>query len=464
MSLDFLCVRSADLRQGEKRLDAGYYAQALRAHRELKGGRWRFQSLGEMADVFHPGRFKRPYAPRGKGVPFVGSREMFFWPLKPKDFLFGTPEDWRALMVEQGWILVSRSGTVGQVLLVSDDFANIAVTEHAIRLKAPMSGYLYAFLRSKYGRNLFQGIQFGAVIKQLEPHQIASFPVPLLDNEAQRSIHDKMFQALYLREEGSRLQKRVEEQLYELLGLPNPEALEPQYLPNPPGTKVPTFVVRRNELKGRLDGSYHAPEVKSLLRALRAGRYPLTPLEKLTNYIRIPPRFKRHYVDPAQGVPFLRPSDLATVRVLEQRYIAKWIPELPQLMLNRGEVLVSTDGSVGDVGYVTDAYKGWAASNNIGRIAAKDGKAHPGYLYAFLASPYGQMQLQQEVYGGVIDHLEVEHLAKIDVPDAPLDEQEKIGAEVLRAFTLRDMANKLEEETIAELEEAIAKGPVSGLA
>jgi hypothetical protein len=64
----------------------------------------------------------------------------------------------------------------------------------------------------------------------------------------------------------------------------------------------------------------------------------------------------------------------------------------------------------------------------------------------------------------VIDHLEEEHLAKVDIPDVPLDVQEKIGAEVLRAFTLRDAANKLEEETIAELEEAIAKGSVFGLA
>jgi len=460
VSLNFLRISSADLRQGEKRLDAGYYAQALRTHRELEGTGWGLQYLGKMARVFHPGRFKRPYAPRGKGVPFVGSREMFFWPLKPKDFLYGTPEDWRALMVERGCILVSRSGTVGQVLLASEDFANIAVTEHAIRLKAPMSGYLYAFLRSKYGRDLFQGNQSGAVIKQLEPHQIASFPVPLLDNETQRRIHDKMFRALSWREKGSRLLKRAEELLYDLLGLPNPEALDPQYLPNPFGTKVPTFVVKRSKLEGRLDASYHALQVETVLRALRAGRYRPIPLKELTEYIRIPPRCKRHYVGPDQGVPFLRPSDLATVRVLERRYIAKWTPELPQLMLNRGEVLVSTDGSVGDIGCVTDAWEGWAGSDDIARIAAKDGTAHPGYLYVFLASPYGQVQLQRESYGGVIDHIEEEHLAKVDIPDAPLDVQKKIGAEVFRAFTLRDTANKLEEETIAELEEAIAKGPV----
>ena len=463
MSLNFLRVGSVYLREGQKRLDAGYYALAARARWELEQTRWPLRRLGEMAHVFYPDRFKRPYAPRGQGIPFVGSREMFFWPLKPKDFLYGTPEDWRDLMVERGWVLISRSGTVGQVLLVGRDFTNTAVTEHAIRLKALESGYLYAFLRSRYGRNLFQGIQFGAVIKELEPCQIASFPVPLLGNSVQRYFHAKMLRALRLREWGSRLLKEAEGLLYELLGLPNPEALEPEYLPSPPGAKVPAFVVKRSKLEGRLDGSYHVPEVASLLRVLKAGTYPLARLEDLAAYILIPPRFKRHYVGPDKGVPFVRPSDLATVRVLERRYIAKWTPELPQLRLNRGEVLVSTDGTVGTIGYVTDTWEGWMASNNIGRVATKRDKAHPGYLYAFLASPYGQVQLRREIYGGVIDHLEVEHLAKVAIPDAPLDVQKAIGTKVLLAFTLRDKANDLEEETIAELEELIAKGPRFGI-
>ena len=459
MSLNFLRIGSVYLREGEKRLDASYYALAVRARWELEKTRWPLRPLGEVAHIFYPGRFKRPYAPKGKGVPFVGSREMFFWPLQPRDFLYGTLGDWRNLMVKRGWVLVSRSGTVGQVLLVSRDFTNVAVTEHAVRLESKNSGYIYAFLRSRYGRDLLQGYQFGAVIKHLEPEQIGSFLVPILPEKLQERIHAKMLRALTLRERGSCLLKKTQRLLYGLLGLPDPDTLKPGYLPNPPGTKVPAFAVKRSELEGRLDGSYHVPEVESLLRALKAGKYPLVPLKDLTAYIRIPPRFKRHYVGPDKGLPFVRPSDLATVRVLERRYIAKWTPELPQLKLNRGEILVSTDGSIGDMGYVTDAWEGWAASNNIGRIAVKLDKVHPGYLYAFLASPYGQVQLHREIYGGVIDHLEVEHLAKVDIPHPPLDVQEAIGKRVLQAFALRDKANDLEEKTIAELEELIAKGP-----
>ncbi|MGC8817633.1 MAG: hypothetical protein ACP5PX_07580, partial [Candidatus Hadarchaeum sp.] len=294
--------------------------------------------------------------------------------------------------------MTSCSGSVGYSILADVTFKNVAVSQHVLRIRTRneeevFQGYLYAFLRSRYGFDFMQGAQYGAVVKEIDPAVLGEMPVPILPIRVQEHIHTKMLRALSLRERGSCLLKKAEQLLYELLGLPDPEALEPEYLPNPPGTKVPAFAVKRSELEGRLDGSYHVPEAESLLRALKAGRYPLVPLEKLTAYIRIPPRFKRHYVGPDKGVPFVRPSDLATVRVLERRYIAKWTPELPQLKLNRGEILVSTDGSIGDMGYVTDAWEGWAASNNIGRIAVKLDIVHPGYLYAFLASPYGQVQL-----------------------------------------------------------------------
>jgi type I restriction enzyme S subunit len=467
MSLDFLRVGSIYLREDEKRLDAGYYALAVRACWELEKTRWPLRPLGEIAHIFYPDRFKRPYAPKGKGVPFVGSREMFFWPLKPRDFLYGTLDDWRDLAVKRSWVLVSRSGTVGQVLLTDRFLERVAVTEHAIRLDPKgdsAGGFLYAFLRSRFGGGLLEGTQFGAVVKEIEPHQIASFPIPDLPEKLQRRIHAKMLRALTLRERGSCLLKKAERLLYELLGLPDPETIKPGYLPNPSGTKVRAFAIRRSELEGRLDGSYHLPEVESFLQALKTGKYPLTPLEDLTEYIRIPPRFKRHYVDPDKGISFVRPSDLATVRVLERRYIAKWTPELSEARLQLHEVLVSRSGSIGDIGLVTESWAGWVGSDDLAHVAAKESLSHPGYLYAFLASPYGQAQIQREIYGGVIDHLEVEHLAGIAIPKAPLEIQESIGKRVLQAFSLRDRANALEEEAVAELEKWITEGPVLRLA
>lgn len=463
MSLNFLRVGSVYLRKGQKRLDAGYYNLALRVRWEVEQSKWTLKTLASVASFTYIGRFKRDYVKKSPdAVPFAGSREIFFWPLKLDKFLRSSSV-WSELFPHPGDILISCSGSVGYSILAGISFKNVAVSQHVLRIRTRneeevFQGYLYAFLRSRYGFDFMQGAQYGAVVKEIDPAVLGEMPVPILPIRVQEHIHTKMLRALSLRERGSCLLKKAQRLLYGLLGLPDPDTLKPGYLPNPPGTKVPTFSVKRSELEERLDGSYHLPEVESLLRVLKAGKYPLAHLKDLTAYIHIPPRFKRHYVDPAKGVPFVRPSDLATVRILERRYIAKWTPELDQLRLHQGEVLISTDGAIGDMGYVTQSWDGWAGSNNIGRIKAS-GEAHPGYLYAFLVSPYGQLQFKREIYGGVIDHLEEEHLAKVLIPKAPLEIQETIGKAVLQAFDLREKANSLEEEAISELEELIARGP-----
>lgn len=462
MSLDFLRVGSLYLREQEKRLDAKYYAKALRVRWNLERSGWPLKPLGDIAFFRYIGRFKRHYVPRSRSaVPLVGAREIFFWPIKPKKFLH--PESvWCELFPSYADILISCSGSIGNSLIAGNSLREVAISQHVIRVRTKeqaRQGYLYAFFRSGYGLNFMQGVQYGAVIKEIDPQVLNHMPIPILPAQIQESTHSKMLRALVLRERGACLLKKAERLMYELLGIPEPDSIQPSYLPNPPGTRARAFAVKRGELEGRLDGSYHLPEVESLLRSLRVGKYPITRLEELAAYIHIPPRFKRHYLDANRGVPFVRPSDLATVRILEQRYIAKWTPELDQALLRPSEVLISRSGSIGDITLVTQAWKGWAGSDDLARIAAKKRIAYPGYLYAFLTSPYGQVQLKREIYGGVIDHLEIEHLAKLNIPRAPVEIQYKVAELVLKAFELRDHANEIEEETVKELEAWIKWGP-----
>lgn len=281
-------------------------------------------------------------------------------------------------------------------------------------------------------------------------------PVPLLAKVLRRRFHRIALSALAKREKGQALLEEARGRLYQRLGLPSPEQVKPSYLSSSHGVR--SFSVGHSDLEGRLDASYHVPEARSLLKALAGGKYELVPLADLAS-IHIPPRFKRHYVAPEIGVPFIRPSDLATVRVLEPRYIARWTPELDSARLQLGEVVISRSGSIGEVGLITQAWDGWAGSDDLARVAAKEGLSDPGYLYIFLTSPYGQIQIQRQIYGGVIDHLEVEHLAQIRVPRAPLDVQQEIGDLVWKAFALRDEANALEEAAVRQLEEVIRKGP-----
>ncbi|MBA3945032.1 MAG: hypothetical protein H0X37_10780 [Herpetosiphonaceae bacterium] len=131
-------------------------------------------------------------------------------------------------------------------------------------------------------------------------------------------------------------------------------------------------------------------------------------------------------------------------------------------MLHKGEVLVTTDGTVGRIGLVTEYMASWAGSNNIARLSCK---AHPGangYLAAFLSSPYGFHQLTREIYGGVVDHIEVPNIAGVLVPGAPPEVQEAIGMPVVTAYRKKDEASAIEAAAIRQLEESITARPGLG--
>lgn len=86
------------------------------------------------------------------------------------------------------------------------------------------------------------------------------------------------------------------------------------------------------------------------------------------------------------------------------------------------------------------------------RIVTIEGVSHPGYLYTFLSTPYGQPQIKSKIYGAVVDELTFEDSETILIPNAPFDIQERIGNKVLEAFELKDQAAKIELGTTEYLE------------
>ena len=454
---------------GEQRLDARCYAQeAATALRLVKDCEFDVRGLAQLADSDYPGRFKRIYASSSAdGVPFLTASEMLqFRPTSAK-YLANTSGVVDVCKVNSGLILITRSGTVGRCVIVGKRLSKFAITDDAIRIQAkdiPV-GYLYAYLSSWIGQALISKDQYGSAIKHLEPHHLAGVPVPLLPDEEQQAIHNEIMRAYTLRDEANDLLDEADEMLHKELGLPRfDESLVP-YLsaslrpktnrPEMPHPKA--FTIRASELHDRLDASYHVPVARTAIELLHKGKYAPVRLQELTDDIRIPPRFKRIYVQKEYGVPFLRPSHLPQMRPYDLGYISRLTKVLDSLILHKGEVLVTTDGTVGRISIVTSRIVGWAGSNNIARITYGTRDFGNGFLAAFLSTPYGFHQLTREIYGGVVDHLNESHLESIWVPIPPQNIQTAIGERVVRAFEMKDEATEIEKSAIRGLEAALQK-------
>ncbi len=165
VSIPLSIVQAHQLLQGEQRFDGEYYAaKAIAATRAVYESRAVYEAGREVKllkevthPIYYPGRFKRIYAKtKTDGKPFLTASEMqHFRPLS-KEFLANNTNYVDKCSVEPGWILVTRSGTVGRCVLVGKRLSQFAVSDDALRVQAkdlPV-GYIYSYLSSWIGNGL----------------------------------------------------------------------------------------------------------------------------------------------------------------------------------------------------------------------------------------------------------------------------------------------------------------------
>jgi type I restriction enzyme S subunit len=445
------------------RLDAATYAQAaaeaMRVLLSYPGGTEPFGTL--TGKIYHPtesqprSNFKRIWVDSTEGIPFLTGRQLLFFRPSSDKFISRRMPKLNELMIPEHTILLSRSGTTGHPTLVGKWLARFAVTDDALRVFAGTApvGFTYAFLSCSFAQALITKSEYGKVVSHIEAKHIAALPVPRVSDATKKAVHDQIIRAFELRDEANEILTEADRLLHELLGLLPFDESDVEYLGRKGGPRA--FAISSGEIGGRLDSANHVPLARSALRKLARGKFSIKPLGELCRNVVIPPRFKRNYVGMDHGVPYLLPSQLPTFgfdglkRLAEQQ--AK---NNPEFLLVANQLLLTTDGTIGIVHPVTARMEGWFGSNNMARLW---GGADTGFLYAFLSTPFGLHQVRKDIYGGVVDHLNEDHIRQVMIPDMPRDEQRRVGDLVRRAFAKKDEAIAIEDEAIANLESTISR-------
>lgn len=198
----------------------------------------------------------------------------------------------------------------------------------------------------------------------------------------------------------------------------------------------------------RLDASYFNPAVAHVLETLRHSGMKLETLGEITSRVFIPPRFKRIYVQREYGVPFLQGSHVVHFQPADLKYLSqKAHAKLERWIINSGWILVTCSGTVGRVAICPPEWDKWAASQHILRIIPNEDACPGGYLYSFLASPLGHIQLTNRIYGAVVDELTEEQAKSVIVP-LPINEQQRamvaeVDREAREAVATRSKASDL---------------------
>jgi type I restriction enzyme, S subunit len=457
-------VASSWVEEADARLDAGHYGESWYEGIEaLEHSGLQLQELGKLCGrMWHPvqdqarSNFKRVYTEPQYGIPFVSSRDMFWLPLRPHRFLSKLMPKLPDLMVPRGWVVVSRSGTLGNPLYINATLSRIAISDHVIRLE-PLSvtgPYLYGFLSSTIGQKLITRGGYGSTVEELEPKHLALIPVPR-SGTVEREV-TRLIEAAYdLRDESQYLFSAAERDLYLSCGLAPFTSEDVEYLGESPPK---AFVVTASELGIRFDASHHVPIARSAIHKLRAGRFEPVRLQDTSAAVTRPGRFKRVYVGPEHGVPFFQPSYVPAFRPHQVKFISKRANarDIDACMLQADDILVTRSGTAARCCLVTAPIQGWAGSDDLLRVTPGD-DWEAAFLTAFMLTDYARHQILAEVYGGVIDHVDEIHVEGVLCPLPPTDVQVHVGGLIRAAYDARDRANALEDEALHMIDEAICR-------
>lgn len=457
-------INAASYAEGDHLLQASAYAEgALKAIDAIERCRLPVSTIGsETGRIYHltenqaRSNFKRIWVDEGCGEPYLSPREAFLFRSEMSRFLSPLMEKLHEMKVEPGWMLLSRSGTTGNPIMVGQRLSRYAISDDVLRVlpgRVPL-GFIYAFLFSQYGAPLATRDQYGATVKHLEAKHIAKIPLPLPGTETQERVHRMIVEAYSLRDTANELLDEADRSLHNELALSRFREEDIEYLHAGDGPR--SFSVDAMPLGGRLDARSHVPIARSAVNKMGRAGLHLQPLGNLCEKVWIPGRFKREYVPPGTGVPYLIPSQLPLIYPYGMKAVSlRQKDNLPEYLLQEGCLLVSTDGTVGRVHPVSGGMVGWFASNNLARLFT--GATDAGWLYAFLATPYGQHQLKKEIYGGVVDHITEGTIRDVLVPEIDVTIAHSIGDLVRQAFAQKDRAMRLEVEALG-LVEALIEG------
>ncbi|MGW1391941.1 methylation-associated defense system restriction endonuclease subunit S MAD5 [Streptomyces nigra] len=416
-------------------------------------------TAGHNGGIFNGPKFSRVYLDDLKHtVPFLGSTDMM-----EVDFSFlpqlstKVADKFPYLEVKPGMTLISCSGTVGRMAYARPDMAGIWSSQHVMKVAANTeripSGYLYTFLRSKFGVPMIASSAYGAIIQHIEPHHIADLPVPRFDAMLEKHIHRMVDISARLRARFQAGLVAATEDFFRSVGLPELIDIRWHQQERDLGFEVegvgPTTLRALN----------FAPRAMRLIDKL--GSVPGKTLGEICagGTLRTGARFKRIDADPTHGVRLVGQRQAFWIRP-EGRWISA--AQAPDDILQQDEtVLVAAHGTLGENEVyarsilVTGSWLDNAFSQDFVRVLSGDEEVTGAYLFALFRSDAMFRILRSMSVGGKQQEYHSRLLRDLPIPLAAPEDRHRIAETVRRAYRNRDRAEVLEDRALALLTEAI---------
>ena len=435
--------------QLENRIDAEYYKpEYLEIEKFLLHSKNVF-TIGEIIkSIQHPKEFKREYSLSG-GVPYLRVSNVKDGYINLSDIEYVYDDRNVGLnKINDGNILITRSGTVGIPVLITPEFDGMLISADFIKLvlKEKINNseinpyFIHVFLYSKLGLSQSSRKLIGALQKHINIGGLSSIKIPIPSTSFQQEIKKMVREAEEKRKSAEKKYKEAEKILNKELGVENLD-LSTQKI----------FEAKFSEID-RLDPEQYQPKYKIIINhLLKSGHVLLKDILKF-NQRGIQPQ----YIDRETGYKAL------TSKCIGKKYIdydsmsninEDFYYDFEKAKLKKGDIVIYTTGAyVGNTQAITEEIKA-IASNHVNILQVNN--YDPVFLAFYFNSIPGSMQIKKLVSGAAQAELYPKDIAKIIVPKISTNIQQKISKLIQESFQLRKESKNLINEAKRKVEELI---------
>lgn len=353
-----------------------------------------YKPLNAFADLINGYAFKsKNYVKNGiRVIRIANVQDGYISDEKPCFYPADTAEDISKYILRENDFLVSLTGNVGRVAILSSDFLPAALNQRVscIRIKndAIIPKFLfYYFLRKQFQKDCINASQ-GVAQLNLSTKWLEQYPVPVLSIEEQKRIVAKIEELFSELDNGVETLKKTKQQL---------------------------AVYRQSVLKEAFDCVSSKSDtrlIKDVCDDIKVG-------------IVIKPA--QYYTNEAEGIKAFRSANVREFHInnTDWVYLSKEGHRCNlRSEIHKGDVLIVRSGYPGTSCVVTDEYNGCNAIDILIAVPNTD-IVTPEYLCAFTNSPYGRKLVSEKKRGVAQAHLNVGGYSqmKIPVPDISVQHQ-----------------------------------------
>ena len=350
-------------------------------------------------------------------------------------------------------ILTGRVGAIGQTVFVPKYWEKYRTqgSDNIIRIVVKpqfKNGFIYAYLASKIGNLSFWKHATGGVQPFITDKMVGQLPIPDFSETFQQDVDNLVQKAARLREEATCALEKAKDKVskccnneFDNLGCSQ--------------TNIVSVSSIVKSFKTRLDPPVYINKgVAWSKRQKHAKR-----LGDLNIKIWYPGIFKRAYVK--NGLPYIKGSSVFNVNpFISCDHLSKArTPQLEELWLKEGMLLISCAGACGLVKMITKEYedKGAIGSPDIIRLISNDELCTTEYLYVYLQLQHVYDFMQSLKYGSVIERFDIGNVENIPIVIPSKELSEDITAIVRQYMDCTYRAFNAEEKAIRMVEQEIEK-------